>query len=175
MKRFNCIDYLKSGNTRQKALFTILKEHEIMDLLAEYDPVVVGTIPIEIDLKNSDVDICCLWKNKEQFIQSTRLSFSKNKDFKLIEKCVNGTETVIISFKIDPFPFEIFGQNRPSHEQEAYRHMIAEYNILQKQGEAFRKNIIKLKENGMKTEPAFCKLLELKGDPFKELLLYKIN
>ncbi len=50
--------------------------------------------------------------------------------------------------------------------------MIKEYEILEKEGEEFRKQIINLKEKGWKTEPAFAKLLGLKEDPYLELLNY---
>ncbi|MNL87641.1 hypothetical protein D3C87_2168830 [compost metagenome] len=53
--------------------------------------------------------------------------------------------------------------------------MIIEHKILQSKGENFRLKIIKLKQKGYKTEPAFGFLLDLKGNPYQELLNYKIN
>ena len=52
--------------------------------------------------------------------------------------------------------------------------MIIEHEILQSKGGIFRLEIIKLKQNGYKTEPAFAFLLGLKGDPYIELLDYKM-
>ncbi len=57
----------------------------------------------------------------------------------------------------------------------AYRHMIKEYEILKMYGEEFRKQIIQLKRQGLKTEPAFGVLLGLKNDPYIELLNYQIK
>lgn len=48
--------------------------------------------------------------------------------------------------------------------------MIIESRILELGGDKVRKEIIKLKERGMKTEPAFANYLRLNGDPYKELL-----
>jgi hypothetical protein len=48
--------------------------------------------------------------------------------------------------------------------------MITEYRILLEKGEAFRSQIVELKRQGMKTEPAFALLLGLEGDPYLELL-----
>ena len=69
---------------------------------------------------------------------------------------------------------EIFGQNVPTELQNGYKHMIIEDKILQSRDENFRLEIIKLKQNGYKTEPAFAFLLGLNGDPYAELLKYKI-
>ena len=51
--------------------------------------------------------------------------------------------------------------------------MIKEFEILEKEGDEFRRKIIELKELGLKTEPAFAKLLGLSGDPYVELLKYQ--
>ena len=42
--------------------------------------------------------------------------------------------------------------------------------IIEEQGEEFREQVIKLKLQGYKTEPAFAKLLGLKGDPYVAML-----
>jgi len=48
--------------------------------------------------------------------------------------------------------------------------------ICEISGESARKKIIKLKKSGLKTEPAFAKYFNLKGDPFDELLkLSRLN
>lgn len=73
---------------------------------------------------------------------------------------------------IDDFPAEIFAQNKPSNQQIAYQHMLIEHEVLINRSEEFRKEIIRLKDSGMKTEPAFAQLLNLKGDPFQALLEY---
>ena len=48
--------------------------------------------------------------------------------------------------------------------------MIVEKKLLEISGESARKQITKLKKLGLKTEPAFAKYFNLKGDPFDELL-----
>ncbi|MGS2738129.1 DUF4269 domain-containing protein [Sinomicrobium sp. M5D2P17] len=78
---------------------------------------------------------------------------------------------MIANFVADGFPIEIFGQNTPVTEQEAYIHMIAEDALLQTKGEEFRCDIIKLKSEGYKTEPAFGVLLKM-PDPYEALLAY---
>ena len=94
------------------------------------------------------------------------------KDFDVKEKTIRNRLTVISRFTYQDFFIEIFGQNRPVKEQEAYRHMLIEYKILEEKGENFRQEILALKKKGYKTEPAFAKLLGLDGAPYKELLKY---
>ncbi len=53
--------------------------------------------------------------------------------------------------------------------------MIVEHRILEQKGIEFRYKIKKLKSNGIKTEPAFAKLLKLEGNPYDELLKLKEN
>jgi hypothetical protein len=83
---------------------------------------------------------------------------------------IKNDETIVANFRLDEFRIELFGQNRPTREQESYRHMIIEHRIILDRGESFRQEVIRLKKEGVKTEPAFCKLLGIEGDPYEALL-----
>ncbi|PBJ11916.1 hypothetical protein BSF42_26490 [Flavobacterium sp. ACN6] len=52
--------------------------------------------------------------------------------------------------------------------------MVIEAKILHLKGENFRLEVVKLKEKGIKTEPAFCMLLGLTGNVYEELLDFKV-
>ena len=54
---FRNIDYLKFGNTKQRKIHKIITEYHLFEILNEYKPILVGTIPINIDLDESDADI----------------------------------------------------------------------------------------------------------------------
>jgi hypothetical protein len=170
---FGNIEYLKTGNQKQILAFEVLTKNKILSNIAEFDPFLAGTIPINIDVENSDLDIICYWENKIHFEEKLKTVFGKENSFTIRKTKINEQESVIANFKIDDFEIEIFGQNIPVKNQNAYKHMIIEYNILQLKGEKFRQEIIKLKQNGYKTEPAFGILLGLKDDPYQELLQYK--
>ena len=167
---FENIDYLKTGNEKQQAAYAVLTSNAVFENLQNFQPLLVGTIPIRIDTENSDLDIICYWTDKNLFIEILIENFSHHRDFLLAEKKINNRETILATFRIADFLFEIFGQNRPAKEQEAYRHMIVEYKILQQQPESFRHKIIQLKTDGLTTEEAFAKQLGLSGDPYVELL-----
>lgn len=171
---FSTIEYLKSGNERQILTYKTLTKNKVLEVLIEFDPILVGTIPINIDIENSDLDIICFWQNKNHFIEKVTFLFKNKSDFTIRETVINQHESIVANFKLDDFEIEIFGQNIPTKNQNGYRHMIIEYQILESRDENFRQEIIKLKQNGYKTEPAFAKLLGLKNDPYIELLNYKI-
>lgn len=175
MVDFSTIEYLKNGNQKQILAYELLTRNNILHSIAEFDPILVGTIPINIDIENSDLDIICYWKNKTDFKTKIQSVFGNEKEFKIQETHIDNLETVLANFKIDPFEIEIFGQNIPTKNQNGYKHMIIENQILASKDENFRLEIIKLKQKGYKTEPAFGLLLGLKNDPYLELLHYKIN
>ena len=172
MVDFLKIDYLKVGNERQKAAHQLLIYHQIFKKLQDFDPILTGTIPINIDTTASDLDIICYWTNKVDFINSINQAFANELNFILREVLINDEQTVIANFWLDDFELEIFGQHIPTKSQNAYKHMVIEYQILQKKGEDFRQQVIDLKNQGFKTEPAFAKLLNLAGDPYISLLNY---
>lgn len=165
------IEYLKEGNERQRLAYQTLTSYQILNKLGIYQPILTGTIPINIDIETSDLDIICYWKNKRDFTAILTNLFSSEKEFTIQELKINSQETVVCNFKVDSFDIEIFGQNIPTQQQNAYRHMVVEHQILKEKGEDFRLKIIDLKRNGYKTEPAFANLLNLKGDPYVALLL----
>ena len=174
MTDFTSIEYLKNGNEKQVNAFEVLTQNKVLSNLAEFEPILVGTIPINIDIENSDLDIICYWKSKVSFLEKINLLFEKETDFSIRETLINNKESIIACFKIEDFEIEVFGQNIPTKDQNGYRHMLMEYQILQSKGDDFRSEIIKLKQKGYKTEPAFAFLLGLKGDPYAELLEFKI-
>ena len=49
MHRFDDIAYLKNGSDKQRRVWQLLISHGIFEKLAPFDPLLTGTIPIEID------------------------------------------------------------------------------------------------------------------------------
>ncbi|SFD10738.1 DUF4269 domain-containing protein [Flavobacterium phragmitis] len=174
MTDFKNIEYLKTGNQKQQLAFEVLTKHKVLEKLVDFDPILVGTIPINIDIRNSDLDIVCHWENKLDFIERVKQHFEKETHFGIRELVIDNQESVVANFFIDVFEIEIFGQNTPTELQNGYRHMIIEDKILRSKDKNFRLEIIKLKEKGIKTEPAFGLLLGLKENVYQELLDFKI-
>ncbi|WP_223558904.1 DUF4269 domain-containing protein [Chryseobacterium lathyri] len=172
---FTNLDYLKSGNERQKRTYEVLEKYQIFEKLKPYSPVLAGTIPIEIDIENSDLDIICKvdLEFEEDFLDNITASrlVPADTEVKIENIIINGEKSIILNFMLEEFPIEIFAQNKPSIEQNAYRHMLAEYRILKEKGADFKHKIIELKKQGIKTEPAFGLLMDLKN-PYEDLLKF---
>ncbi|WP_289063900.1 DUF4269 domain-containing protein [uncultured Zobellia sp.] len=170
---FKNIEYLKVGTERQQLAHAEIIKYEVFGKLKKYNPILTGTIPIGIDLPESDLDIICECKNHVEFTAYVTEQFSQEKCFKTYSTSQNGIESTIAEFKTEHFLFEIFGQNKATEKQNAYRHMLIENKILLEKGADFRQKIKELKSKGIKTEPAFAQLLGIKGNPYLELLKFE--
>ena len=170
---FDNIEYLQYGTNRQRQAYAVLTDNQILSKLKRFDPILVGTIPINIDIETSDLDIICCFEDKQAFQELIRDNFKNERNFTLREQLRLDTWTIVVNFFLDDFEIEIFGQNIPTKQQFAYRHLIVEHTLLSKHGEEFRKQIIQLKQQGEKTEPAFALALGLTGDPYTELLKFE--
>lgn len=169
--RFKTLDYLQEGTERQKAAYVCLSQLKLWEVLAAQTPLLVGTIPIEIDGSESDLDVIG-WAADLKY-QALRLTkyYGHYSDYRVVQTVVRGVPSLVVNFAAYGFPVEVFLQDKPTHEQDGYRHMLIEYRLLQEKGVTFRQQILQLKQQGIKTEPAFAQLLGLQGDPYEALLL----
>lgn len=153
--------------------YQLLNDFQIIEQLENYNPLVVGTIPIEIDLDDSDVDIILQTNDCNDLEKFLLDKFSHFQNFKMEQRMSDNQNILVCNFIIDQIPFEIYAENKPTHLQYGFLHMMKEFEILNQKGIRFKNEIIQLKKQGYKTEPAFAKLLGLIGNPYDELLRYK--
>lgn len=172
---FSKIDYLATGNERQKSAHKTLQSLGIFETLKAFDPLLAGTIPLGIDLPESDLDVICYCPDEAQFSQELVRHFGDHREFDIRTLFFAGVKSVVATFFYEDFEIEVFGQNIPSSEQNAYQHMLIEHQLLMSRDEHFRKQVIDLKQNGESTEGAFAMLLGLEGDPYEALLKLKIQ
>jgi hypothetical protein len=167
---WQAITYLQVGNKRQRKAYRALESLKVFGVLHDYSPVLVGTLPIAVDVKDSDLDIICEAHDLGFFEGHLSREFGLQDDFRIKKKRIKGVPSVVASFCFAGFRFEIFGQPQPVLEQHAYRHMVVEARLLAIGGEEARREIQRLKRAGLKTEPAFAQYFKLEGDPFEVLL-----
>jgi Domain of unknown function (DUF4269) len=171
---FLSIDYLINGNPRQqKAYHTLLRLH-IMEDLREFNPTLCGTIPIGIDIEDSDLDIITEVQDFMYFEKMMRNLYGMQNNFNISHSIIRDIPSITINFNFEEFEIEIFGQVTPVQKQNAYIHMVIEHLIME-QFPSMRSEVIQLKKQGYKTEPAFCKVLGLDGDPYDSLIEYGRN
>jgi hypothetical protein len=173
MKNWRDIHYLLNGDERQRQAYAVLEELDLFYLLRAYDPILAGTIPIGIYLPSSDLDIICYASQLQHFAQVVLEHYSGYPGFRLKEKSVRGEPSVVAYFEHGGFGIELFAQAIPTEQQFAFRHMVVEERLLRLHGPAFRQQVIALKQQGYKTEPAFARLLGLTGDPYLQLLEFE--
>jgi hypothetical protein len=170
---FKNTDYLQNGSLMQQQGWKILTDTNALTKLKAYDAILTGTLPLNLYLPTSDLDIICYAEDLTQFEKYITQVFGMYTGFESSIKNIRQTPSVIGRFRHNNFLFEIFAQPVPVHHQYAYRHLCVEYFLLKEHGEPLRQQVLQLKQAGLKTEPAFAKALNLPGDPYEALLAFE--
>lgn len=172
MRDWHNPDYLQHGTPRQQQAHAALSRLGILAALQPYGPVLAGTIPLAIDVPDSDLDLICDVAEAAQpaFETLLRQHYGNLPEFRLRHTRWQEMPTVVCGFRAEGFAWEVFAQPRPARQQQAVRHMQVEYAVLQAGGEAWQRAVHRLRRQGLKTEPAFAQLLQLPGDPYAALL-----
>lgn len=142
-----------------------IAELRLFQLLAAYRPLLAGTIPLGIDLPESDLDIICQVTDQGAFRRDLA-PLASQADFRVRTK----PGVIICNFTYSGFAFELYGQPGPPERSQAYLHMVAEARLLALAGPGAVQAIRALKAKGLKTEPAFAAYFGLAGDPYQVLL-----
>lgn len=164
------ISYLLYGTERQQNAYSTLQALGVFATLCSYTPILVGTVPLNIDIEGSDLDIICAVYEGAIFEYQVTAAFSQQDSFRLKVKKIGSMPSVTANFTFAGFPIEIFGQPQPVSSQPAYCHMIVEARLLALGGNKARQGVRFLKQTGHKTEPAFAHYFNLEGDPYQTLL-----
>lgn len=164
------VSYLLDGNERQQRAYYALKDLRVFDVLLDHTPVLVGTIPIGVDVEDSDLDMVCYAPDLDHFSHLLVTAFGRSDGFRIKEKPIKRIPSVVASFRHAGFRVEVFGQPVEVTEQHAYLHMVVEHRLLTIGGRVARDGIRELKRDGVKTEPAFARYFGLSGDPYERLL-----
>ena len=162
--------YLTRDSARQQRAYRALQSLGIFRILRDHTPTLAGTIPLNIDIRGSDLDIVCDVRDLDAFTRTITDAFGTHTGFCIKREIVKGIASVIANFDYAGFPIEISGQSTPVRAQNAYRHMLVEARLLTIGGERARRAIRQLKRAGLKTEPAFAHYFNLAGDPYEVLL-----
>ncbi len=144
-----------------------------MELLRDHEPVLAGTLPLDLFIEKSDLDILCCSADLHAVNDLIHKEFRYLKNFKSVLTKVNETDTLIVQFCFEGFQFEIFVQPVPTRSQKAFLHLVKEFAILERFPQ-LRGEIHQIKQSGLKTEPAFSKALGLPGDPYQAILDFRL-
>jgi len=183
------IHYLTFGTPTQRAAYAVITQSKLLEHLQDFSPTLVGTVPLDVDIPGSDLDILCEVYRFVPFAALLQSYYAHLPGFEQKTKTLNGVPSHISRFICEfegnsesasellrnteyaiRFTIEIVAQPVPVTQQRAYRHMLAEARLLEQGGEPARQTIRQLKLSGEKTEPAFAQYFNLEGDPFLVLL-----
>ena len=169
---WNNLHYLRAGSPRQQRAYVALHNTGLWELLHEFGPVLAGTVPLGTDIASSDLDVLCEVPVAAQarFAALVQTHFGAQPGFRLAQRSIGGYATTVSGFRYKTELIELFGQALPTARQHGWRHLLVERAVLAAGGEAWRTAIRTLKQQGLKTEPAFAHLLGLPGDPYAALL-----
>lgn len=141
----------------------------IINALSPFDPRVVGTPPLGIDVETSDIDIICCVTDPKTFVPLIFQPYSHVRGFH-VWQWTSLNRPVVARFYIFGWDFEIFASPLPVPHQLGWRHFVIEQRLLSLGGTDLRNRILALRHRGFKTEPAFWSALGKDGDGYRGLL-----
>jgi len=140
-----------------------------MEALAAYDPHIAGTPPLGIHTETSDIDILFCAPDPGVFVAEVAQLYAHMSGFR-IWQWTSEDRPVVATFRAYGWDFELFASARPVAQQFGWRHFTIERRLLSLGGDGFRRAILTLRGDGLKTEPAFWAALKRKGDAYLGLL-----
>ncbi|MGO1548555.1 MAG: DUF4269 domain-containing protein [Nesterenkonia sp.] len=165
--------YLWQGSCRQRSAAETLVSLRLDEVLGVNEWALAGTVPLAVDVPGSDLDVLICSDHPERVRDRLCASYSQRPGFATWSHSAEAG-ALCVAFNTETFPVEFFIQNKPVREQRAFRHMVTEYVLLEREGEDLRGQIKQLKASGLKTEPAFAQALRLQGDPYLALLNLRV-
>ena len=146
-----------------------LAECDVLGALAPFDPRIAGTPPLDLDLPDSDIDVLCFAPDAHAFTDVVWHNFSSAPAF-TAKQLMRAPRPVVASFEAAGWRIELYGEAIPVEQQRGWRHFAVERRLLALGGEDLPRTVLALRQQGMKTEPAFSAALRLRGDPYLALL-----
>jgi hypothetical protein len=161
---------LAAGTPKQRRVQRAVLSTGVDEALGRWNPTLVGTFPIAVDVRTSDIDIICHTPDLDAFRGVLEAAFGGSDSYRSWQREIDGLPTRVALFHAAGFLFEVFGQARQVERQHAFTHMLVEARLLAIGGERARRAIRGLKRKGLKTEPAFARYFGIAGDPYRALL-----
>lgn len=162
------LKHLRSGDAIQKEAARCIDRIRVLQVLKPYAPLIVGTLPIDVHLPGSDVDIVCHVEAPRKFTALLKQAFGGLPSFAVRRETLQGHSAVVCAFGYRRTAFEIVGMPVETASQQAYVHLMVEADLLQIAGRSRACAAIRrLKRGGLKTEPAFAEHFKLAGEPYR--------
>lgn len=158
--------YLQTGTAAQRKAYTLLTDLNIFEIFSDFDPALVSTVCVNLHTEESDLDIICQLSDEAYFKSIVKHHFADQPEFRLWKR---SGEAFITCFDTGLFPIEIYGSPRPVEQQYGWRHLSMMHRVLCIEPD-MQGPVRELKRNGLSTEEAFARLLNLEGNPYEAFL-----
>ncbi len=140
---------------KNQKISNFLNETQILNQLQEYHPLLAGTFPLDLNVEKSDLDILCDCRDLSTFCKEIEKLYSNHPNFNIQKTNVRGETAAVINWTWQDLPIEVFAQSTQSCRQWGFKHFQIEDRILKLAGFDGFQSIQKLRNLGLKTEPAF--------------------
>ena len=159
-------EYLRRGSDAQRRAHDTLRSLRLFERLRPYDPALVSTVCVGLDIAGSDLDIICRVPTAAAFGSLVEGAFGEQRAFRW---WCRAADAWVARFDTVAYPVEIFAQPYPVETQYAWRHLDVMARLLAV-APGLRERVRARKRAGLGTEPAFAELLGLAGDPCEAVL-----
>jgi hypothetical protein len=164
---------LAKGSAQQRQAYEALQKIELFQGLSSYSPLLVGAIPLGVDIESSSLEVVCSADNLEGFAAKATELLSSQESFYCEHKILRARPAVLVSFRSGGFTTRILAQDVSSFTQNAVVQMLVEARLLAFAPSEVRDEIRVLKRQGLSTEQAFVRCFDLdmvlnKKDPFEK-------
>lgn len=148
---------------------TVLAELDLLRRLSAFDPVVIGTPPLDLATEASDIDVACSHCDLSEFGRLVDIELGTLPGFVL--EPVDGLDAPAVraEFAYSGWRIELFCQTMPTAAQRGVRHFLVERRLLGLEPR-LRAVVMRYRRAGVKTEPAFARALNLSGDAYEAVL-----
>lgn len=157
------------GQMTRPSYETAIEQLGILDALSAYDARIAGTPPLGVATADSDLDILCHAPDASAFLSDVVRHYAACEGFH-IRQWTSNKRPMIATFRAQGWDFEIFASPEPVDCQAGWRHFRIEKRLLALGGPPFKDTIRRLRQTGLKTEPAFWSALSKTGDAYRGLL-----
>jgi hypothetical protein len=141
----------------------------VLEALHAFDPRIVGTLPLDLAVAGSDIDIVCQAADPDAAAEIIWPLYHDCRGFRLY-RWTSATRPVVATFEWAAWRFEVFVDPRPLEQQPGWRHFEIERRLLALDDGRLRNAVRRERSRGAKTEPAFAAILALTDNPYESLL-----
>ena len=170
--KFHNISLKSVINFEQRPKFAMLvTELKLFEIFKDNLPFIAGAIPLAIDVVGDDVDFLVSYPNYSEFELKCTELFAGLAGFEMSQGHANGADYSLCRFTYHEVSFQIFSSVDSTFSQNGFLHFQIEEKLLKYGAVDWQNKIVNLKSSGVKTEPAFGKLLKQDSvDPYIYLL-----